>query len=115
MTNGNDLDEIRSILAELARSQVSHQQQAQTEMAELRTLISSNARAIEANSNAIAEVKTLAQQNSADIRGGITDLTDLMAQLAEEAAADRAELRLLIEAIAGNPKNGGNGGNGEAS
>jgi small-conductance mechanosensitive channel len=120
MTNGNELDEIRGILAELARSQAAHQQQthaefeqmrqqSQAEMTELRGLVFSNARAVEANSNAIADLRVLAQQNSADIRGGIADLTDLMTQLAEEAAADRAELRLLIEAIAGNPKNGGNG------
>ena len=106
MTNSSDrLDRVEALLAQMAEQQVRTQQ-----------VIDSNSRAIEANSVAIAETRAIAQANSEAVSAllqrmdtGFNEVIQMMTQLANDAAADRAELRLLIEAIAGNSKNGGNG------
>ena len=69
---------------------------------ETRQLVDSNARSIQAVSNDVAEIKTAI----ADLRASTADVVNMIATQATEAAADRAELRRLIEGLYGNKGNG---------
>ncbi|MGG6298123.1 hypothetical protein ACQ4M4_27330 [Leptolyngbya sp. AN02str] len=80
---------------------------------ELRELIgrtaeiaNSNARAIAALSGEVSQLTRSQQQFQESMESSISDLTEMLAQQADEAARDRAELRRLIEQMYGN---GGNG------
>jgi septal ring factor EnvC (AmiA/AmiB activator) len=89
------LDRIEQILERLAvRSEATDQQ------------IASNARAIEANSNAIAETRQTLAELGERLNDSIQDLTGMLITQVEQAAADRAEMRRMIEEMYGNRSNG---------
>jgi uncharacterized membrane protein YqiK len=89
------LDRIERILEQLTlRSEATDQQ------------IASNARAIEANSNALAETRRLLEESGQRTDEHIQDLTQMFFSQVELAAADRAEMRRMIEEMYGNRSNG---------
>lgn len=84
MANGTDLDEIRAILAEVARSQAQTQQ-----------IVASTARAVEANSNAITDL----QDGLALTRNGIDDAVEMITSISRESAEERQELSQQIQVL----------------
>lgn len=89
------LDRIERILEQLTlRSEATDQQ------------IASNARAIKANSNALAETRRLLEESGQRTDEHIQDLTQMFFSQVELAAADRAEMRRMIEEMYGNRSNG---------
>ncbi|MBD2072088.1 hypothetical protein H6F93_31975 [Leptolyngbya sp. FACHB-671] len=100
------LDRIERILEQLAlRAETTDQQIARR--AELTDQqIASNARAIEANSNALAETRRLLEESGQRTSEHIEDLTQMFFSHVEQADADRAEMRRMIEEMYGNRSNG---------
>lgn len=100
------LDRIEQILERLAlRVEVTDQQIAlRTE--ETDRQIASNAKAIEANSNALAETRRLLEESGQRTSEHIEDLTRMFFSHVEQADADRAEMRRMIEEMYGNRSNG---------
>jgi septal ring factor EnvC (AmiA/AmiB activator) len=84
MANGTDLDEIRAILAEVARSQAQTQQ-----------IVASTARAVEANSNAIAELRA----SLAETRAGIDDAVSMITAEAERNDAQHEDFRSFMRGL----------------
>ena len=76
------------------------------EMHELRALTVSTARTAEANANAIAEMKQSLEASIPDLVQMIQNLAQSFEASRVEAAADRAEMRRMIEAIYGDRING---------
>jgi uncharacterized coiled-coil protein SlyX len=62
---------------------------------ELQQLVASNARAIQALADRIAETDTISRRNSDEIQV----LTEMIARFSLDAAADRREIRRSIEQI----------------
>jgi tRNA splicing ligase len=111
MTNGEAprLDRIEALLQRSVEQQLSTQQIVDSNAKAIEasnSVIASNSRAIEANSNAIAELRRLQSQLLAELRSSVSDVVGMLTTQAEEAAADRAELRRMIEAMYGNRGNG---------
>jgi ABC-type transporter Mla subunit MlaD len=89
------LDRIEQILERLAaRAEATDQQ------------IASNARAIEANSSAIAQTRQTLAELGERLNDSVQDLTQMLITQVEQAAADRAEMRRMIEEMYGNRSNG---------
>lgn len=91
----SELDEIRSILLTVAQQQQQSQvrmEQFQADLQRTQQLIDSNARAIEANSAGIIELRATLQANSAD-------LVQMLTQFATEAAEDRVLIRQEMQGI----------------
>lgn len=91
----SELDEIRAILRDVAIQQQATQQ-----------IVASNARAIEANSNAIAELKqrdeavlTEMRQNIADTVSMITSLGETLQQYSDRNEQDHLRLSAAIETL----------------
>ncbi|MBD1871237.1 hypothetical protein H6F95_28810 [Cyanobacteria bacterium FACHB-471] len=96
------LDRIERILEQIAlRAEATDQQ-----IASNAQQIASNARAIEANSNALAETRRLLEESGQRTSEHIQDLTQMFFSQVELAAADRAEMRRMIEEMYGNRSNG---------
>jgi hypothetical protein len=109
----SELDEIRSILRDIAlrqqQLQVDREQfhadlqrmrqqaeidreQFQVELQQTRQIVDLNARAIEANSNAITEMR-------ATLQASTDDLVQMLTQFATEAAEDRTLIRQEMQGI----------------
>ncbi len=85
------LDRIESLLEQLTKAQVKAQQQ-----------ITSNARAIEANSNAIAELRASQQEFTAsieDVVGMVGSLGQSIEQVSQQADQDRLEFRSTVRSL----------------
>lgn len=86
----NELDEIKAILLQTAQQQASLQQQ----LIETRQIADSNARSIQANSNAISELVT-------EMRESITDTVGMIGNLAHQADEDRQLIREMQSEVRG--------------
>jgi chromosome segregation ATPase len=96
MTNSMDrLDRIEALLERMAEEQASYQQQSRVELSEVRSLVSSNARAAEANSNAIAELRA----SLTETRAGIDDAVEMITAISRESAEERQELSQQIQVL----------------
>jgi hypothetical protein len=110
MTNSSDhLDRIEAVVAALAASQVEererrvdlrrdfeHEADQRAEdrerLSRIEQLVESNARAIAANSDAIAN-------QAAEMRASVTDLVNMITAQADQAEIDRAEFRATVQQI----------------
>ncbi|MDX2239094.1 MAG: hypothetical protein NW224_00245 [Leptolyngbyaceae cyanobacterium bins.302] len=94
-----ELDEIRSILREVAVSQ----QQSSERLDRIEQIVESNARAIEANSNAMAELREIQNADRAEFRASlrseVEDLVGMITLMAEQAEQDRVEFRATVQGI----------------
>lgn len=81
MSNGTDLVEVRAVLAEVARSQDQTQQ-----------IAASTVRAVEANSNAIADLR----DDLAETRAGIDDAVSMITAEAARNDAQHEDFRSFI-------------------
>jgi predicted transcriptional regulator len=110
MTNSPDrLDRIEAVLAALAASQVEERERRvdlrrdfeneaeqraedRERLSRIEQLVESNARAIAANSDAIAN-------QAAEMRASVTDLVNMITAQADQAEIDRAEFRATVQQI----------------
>jgi len=82
------LDRIEALLEGLTRSQATTQ-----------AIVDSNARAIEANSNAIAELRQVQEVDRLDFRASVEDMVENIMALAQQAEQDRVEFRGTVQRI----------------
>lgn len=99
----SELDEIRAIL----RVTAEQQQQHAVEMVKLRQIVDSNAKAIEANSAAIAELRTAQRESIDDVVSMISTLAQTTDEYRRQAEADRAEIQRIWRYLQGQQRNGG--------
>ncbi len=99
------LDRIEAVLQEVAQSQVNTQQSIEASrlsIEEMRQLVVSNARATEANSNAIAELRASQQDFMAsieDVVGMVGTIAENMDAMARQAEQDRLEFRSTVRSL----------------
>lgn len=93
------LDRIEAILERNAEQMSQSQQRHDVEVAEIRQLQGSNARSIEANSNAITELRQVQAVDRADFRASVEDMVSTIISLAEQAEQDRVEFRGTVQNI----------------
>jgi hypothetical protein len=93
------LDRIEAILERNAEQMAQSQQRHDTDFARISQLQESNARSIEANSNAIAELRQSQAVDRADFRASVEDMVSTITSLAEQAEQDRVEFRGTVQNI----------------
>jgi hypothetical protein len=76
------------------------------QIANINKIVESNARAIEANSNALAEYRRLSEANTvevaqqrAELRSSIEDTVAMISTMAAQAESDRIEFRAYVQSI----------------
>ena len=69
------------------------------QIAQAQQLVNSNARAVEANRNAIAELRQAQAVDRADFRASVEDMVTTISSLAEQAEQDRVEFRGTVQNI----------------
>lgn len=92
-----ELDEIRTILLQTAQQQASLQQQ----LIETRQIADSNARSIQANSNAIEELRRNQEEASTEMRTNIADVVGMIGDLIQQADEDRRLIREMQSEVRG--------------
>lgn len=102
------LDRIENLLVTVAERQSTFQDQLEI----TQKIADSNARSTQANSTAISELRQSQTETLNELRSSVEDIIQMLTTQAEQASADRAELRRMIEAMYGQRRNG-NGNAGE--
>jgi hypothetical protein len=92
MTNSSDrLDRVEVLLAQMAEQQAAFR----TDLTETKAIVDSNARAIEANSNGLAELR----QRTQETLSGIDDAVEMITSEAQRNAQEHEDFRSFIRGL----------------